>query len=83
MKDAKLACCIVINSGSYRTAHTAAEAYSAEMISRLNYRNSKSATSETDLRNSKYSQWGSEATLRRNKAYKRIHPIFKNLFKAN
>ena len=83
MKDAKLAYCIVINSGSYRTAHTAAEAYSAEMISRLNYRNSKSATSETDLRNNKYDMWGNEATVRRNKAYKRIHPIFKNLFKAN
>lgn len=83
MRNAKLSYCIVINGGSYRTAHTAAEAYSAEMIARLNYRNSKSATSETDLRNSKYSQWGSEATVRRNKAYKRIHPIFKNLFKAN
>ncbi len=76
MKDAKLSVCIVVNGTAYRTAHTAAEAYAKEQCYRLRQRNNDSLTTESDRRLYNYDSHVG-------KAYRRIHPIFKKLFKAN
>ena len=73
MKNSRITTCIVVDGRTLRTPHTAAVAYAEQMTLRLRTR---SWTSDIF----KHKEFDYRAHLKL--AYRRIHPIFKKLFKA-
>lgn len=78
MRSAKIVTCVVINGKSYRTPHTAADAYASSMVSRLAHANNRSTTTQTN----NYNNWNGAGMVRFSKAYKRVYPIFAKLLKV-